>query len=351
MEQNQIYLNKAITENSKVNLIKYFSIEIWNRLGFIYNQNKYLSKKAKYGEVTITQTLIYEILKINFETGNNLIRIEESLNEKSNGADILVEREFSNGYLSFPFQAKLLTTHKKGKNGTYKHFVHSNSRGENQQIDLLISSAENEFESHLAFYLLYNYLEDYTKSALSETKKSYYGMSFCSANYIREKLDFKNFQFSELHPNIGKAFYRFFLDNDDDNNDNGSNSDNPDNHSSYSDIINFFKRFEKDIDEEFIINKLHFKSAEDVFNDKSWNPMESNSVKSFNSNKISNDNDYFRPKYRIILSPQSTKNVDEISLGEILSGDGGSAKEIPTGDTSPKPNEVLLEELDAVIEC
>ncbi len=348
MEQNKSYLINAIEENSKVSLIKYFSIEIWNRLGFIYKHNKYLNKKAKYNEVTITQSIIYEIFKVNFDHEKTLLKIEESLDESSNGADILIVREFSKGYLSFPFQAKLLTTHKRGNNGTYKHFVHSNNGGQNQQIDLLISSAKTNFKSHLAFYLFYNYLEKYTTT---DTKNSYYGLSFCSANFIKDNLSIKNFRFSELHPTNAKPFFKFFIDSNDDDNgiDNSLDPEGPiDNKSSYSDVINFFESFGETINEDDIINNLHFQSAEELNKNDNWNVMGSNLSEFSERKKIYSDEDYFKPKFRIIISPKSDVGTNYESLSDTIKDGGGTSKELPSVENLKGLEEILKEENELV---
>jgi hypothetical protein len=334
MEKNRKYLNNAIAKKSTIELVKYLSIEIWNRLGFIYNQNKFLLQKAKYNEVTITQSLIYEILRINNDENLNLIKIYESTDEKNNGADILIAKEFSKGYLEFPFQAKLLTTYKSGNNGAYKYFKHSNSNGQNQQIDLLLESAKSIFKSHLAFYLFYNFLDKSPKLKLTEKKDSYYGLSYSSADDIKTNLKIENFKFTKLHPSYSKAFYNFFIKSDD----NGGNNLNPtprtddDNLSSYSDVITFFKRHGMDINEKFIVQNLNFKTAEEINSSvEFWSNVE-NQLSNSQKKVTSENKDYFKPKYRIVLVGQSEKNDETKTSNKIITDLGGSGKELPLAE-------------------
>ena len=144
----------AKINKSGVDLIKYASIELWNRIGLTIAFQKKFGFMRIY-EVTLTQNLIYELCKIQYENQLPLVNLYEAKDEETNGTDILVYVNFTQGTLIFPFQAKLLSTFKNKKDGSYKSFWHKNKKG--LQINLFTTNRQNNIRSHLFRQLLFSY--------------------------------------------------------------------------------------------------------------------------------------------------------------------------------------------------
>jgi len=292
---------------SEQDLIKYVSIEIWNRIKFVF---AYTTQKQfmKIYEVTLTQNMIYELFKFNKEHNINLVNLYESVDESANGADILVCIEFDRGTLKFPFQCKLLKTSKSKQDGVYKSFWHNNTNG--LQIDLLNKYAD-DLGSKLGFFLLYNYIEETTKIKKSETEL--YGCSYAPTNIIPNSLSQKSsIKFSDLHPNYAHPFFHFFdRRTDNDSNENDVNGPTPAS-TTFDDVKDFFRKYDLDIDDSFI-SKLTFYSEEDMANDSdNWNEFnEEVKTPQTTSQNYSND---FNPKFRMILVKNPTIQNEEEML-------------------------------------
>ena len=300
IKPSRLYKNLAKSKKSKVNLIKYASIELWNRIGLTMEFQKKIGFMRIY-EVTLTQNLVYELCKFQYENSLSLVNLYEAKDEKTNGTDILVYINFPQGTLIFPFQAKLLTTFKEKKDGSYKSFWHKNENG--LQIDLLKAFA-NDLGSQLGFYLFYNHTSG--NKNINE-KEEFYGCSYISTHALEKSTSRKkNIKFSKIHPKPAKPFYHFFKDDGDSD----SSYDDPSPLKGISnEVIDFFAKQGMDVDEEFI-STLRFYTQEEIAEQNiGWNKISMNDPdknQNFERHKTSNDYDVFNPKYKLILAPSVT---------------------------------------------
>lgn len=251
------YRKRARFLKSSEELIKFVSTDIYNRIGFV---KKYFTKSfLRVYEVTLTQNLVYEILKFEIETGQKLVDIYEAKNENANGADLLMGLQVGTGFLQIPMQAKILDPHVRELNGTYNAFHHSNRSG--IQIELLIDYAQR-CGSRLPLYLLYNYTFGSPYIAAGETEHLY-GCSYLSAEKIPAPILAKNtINFSDFHPDLGKPWHHLFRRRN-----GGNNGNNPVNEPELddpnSDIKEFYSRFGMDVTDEFI-STLTFYTHQDL---------------------------------------------------------------------------------------
>lgn len=251
------YRKRARFLKSSEELIKFVSTDIYNRIGFV---KKYFTKSfLRVYEVTVTQNLVYEILKFEIETGQKLVDFYEAKNENENGADLLLGLQVGTGYLKIPMQAKILNPHVKERNGTYNAFHHKNKKG--MQINLLIDYAQR-CGSRLPLYLLYNYTFGSPDIAAGETEHLY-GCSYLCAEKIPAPILAKNtINFSDFHPSPGKPWYHLFRKRKG-GNDGNDPADGPELNDPNSDIKEFYNRFGMDVTDEFI-STLTFYTHEDL---------------------------------------------------------------------------------------
>ncbi|KXX67412.1 DUF6615 family protein [Flammeovirga sp. SJP92] len=317
LKKSSNYYQEAIKNSSAISLIKYISIETYNRISLIkYSHKVYLDKgeidkELEYigiKEETLTQNIVYELCKFQLENDLQLFKLFESKNEKTNGSDILLTIKFQNGTIKFPFQAKLLTTYTNKKDGSYHHLQHDNSQG--IQIDLLEKFAK-DIGSGIGFYLFYNYTSG-SNSISNGEKEEYYGCSFTNTALVRSSkgnAENKRVKFSELHP-PSKPFYHFFgitpsL--------NETSINNPDGNPNFDDVDKFFK--ENGIDNYKNFDPpLRFYTEEEMNeeNIKYWQDLNSNS-KNYITNNIKKQNE-FNPRYKIdvVSNPISINDEKEI---------------------------------------
>ncbi|MBC7523279.1 MAG: hypothetical protein H7239_02415 [Flavobacterium sp.] len=192
---------------SVCNWFQYFAQETWDRIGYARTR-----RGLEIWETTITQNLIFE-----FHTSKDLynsllprtwgIDILESVNESTNGNDIELFVETTDGILFFAVQAKIIN-HKGFKragmiDGNYPFMNHEVSG--NNQIDLLCDYADRK--GGVPLYLLYNYVKNNFPSknlCYINFEIEQYGCSISNAKNIRAN----NFKggvwaiptFLELHP-------------------------------------------------------------------------------------------------------------------------------------------------------
>jgi hypothetical protein len=295
LSENIKYKQNAIERKSVVDLIKYVSIDIYNRIGFVRN----LSRRQEFirvYEVTLTQNLVYELIKFSKENNLNLVGIYESQNEKMNGSDILLCVKLSRGYIKIPVQAKILNSYVSLKNGNYKEFWHKNKIG--LQFELLDKYAEKT-GSLMALYLLYNYTEK-SKFIDKGEKECYYGCSYISTERISKKYPkVQNVVFGHIHPKLARPFYKLFTGT----NGNGGITTTPTSPSGkYNDIIDFYTKNGVDINESDIINKIRFYTSEEIFSDDSnWENMAETKLSNNRSKTDKININEFSPKYKIVL--------------------------------------------------
>lgn len=172
------------------NLFKQISVDIWNQIHFT---NTY---KLNFGEVTITDNMVYQIWKYAKDTGITNIIIHHAKDEKSNGSDLLYFLEIEPGiYIQFAIQAKKLKIDcKESRYTAMSHLVNSTKK---PQIDILLEYGK--CEKAIPMYMLYNYSE-HPKFA----KREYYGCSLISANFVKAKFSLpitkcKHPTFDDLH--------------------------------------------------------------------------------------------------------------------------------------------------------
>jgi len=295
------YLNYAKDYKSAAELIKYISADIWNRIGFVNNCSS--EEFLRIYEVTITQNLIYEIYKFQKVNKLNLIQIQESKNERTNGSDLLLCVLFDRGVLQIPIQAKIMSANKENDDGIYKYFHHKNKSG--IQIDLLENYAQM-LGSNLAIYLFYNFTNG--SSYIDKNEQEHlYGCSFTATKNLFELKDSQKLYFSSIHPNICKPFYHFFQDggrftigNSSGNSPTGT----------MDDVIDFYKLAGLDIDKSFV-EQLHFYNIEEIYGDDSWGNV--NSI-----DNVNKDNNVFNPKYRMLVGMPQKGDENQALQKEVV---------------------------------
>lgn len=286
------YRKNARNHRSSEELIKFVSTETYNRIGFV---KKYFTKSfLRIYEVTITQNLVYEILKFEIETGQKLVDIYEAKNESTKGADLLMGLQVGTGFLKIPMQAKILDPHVRELNGTYNAFHHSNGTG--VQIDLLNDYAV-ECGSRLPLYLLYNYTFGSPYIEAGETEHLY-GCSYLSAEKIPAPILAKStINFSDFHPSPGKPWHHMFKRRSDGNG--GNNPPNePELDDPNSDIKEFYSRFGMDVTDEFISTLTFYTHEELTAETEQWEHV---TIDNFND-KIKTPR-IKRPFYKMVMQP------------------------------------------------
>jgi hypothetical protein len=156
------------------NWLQYYSVEVWNRIGFVRR-----TKSGRISETTITENLIFEFWKL-AKASRFPIQIYEAKNERVNGSDLEIFVETDKGFLFLPCQAKIL--YENDKYMAINHKV-----GNNEQIQLLIDYADKM--NGIPFYLLYNFSIDKTSEDILSKKTlnfdiSLYGCSMIGADFI-----------------------------------------------------------------------------------------------------------------------------------------------------------------------
>lgn len=310
--KNKDYLkNISKSNNPNVKWFKYFGIEIWNRLGFAHHN----SSKIKYNEVTITQELVYNLFKF-IECKNMqkyMVRIFESKNEKTNGADLVFSMVFKDGIIDIPVQAKVLTTFKKKKEkGIYNHLFHK----EGSQLKNLIEYGENKALGG-SLYLLYNYVIENNASGLN-------GITFCKTKDVGT-LNSKFYSFLHDDNKFAIPIYKLFSDPNNPNGpDDTDNPNGPDKLDSYSDVKAFFKKLNLEVNDEEISKVIITKDR--FLHDDTW-------VSLFDLSQEINTQNSFSPRYRFVFATQSgLKNFQDIFKESYIPG----KKKLGEGDSNVK---------------
>ncbi len=304
IEQNSQYYKDAKDLRSAQDLIKYVSIETYNRIGFVKEYSDENSFMKIY-EVTLTQNMVYEIIKFSKENKLNLVSLYESIDEKTNGSDILICIEFNSGYLKFPFQAKILSSYAKRMDGSYKSFWHENDNG--LQIDLLKEYAIS-LGSYLGFYLPYNF----TKGNINLTEKeSYYGCSYISTDAVEKKYEYNdNVTFNGLNSTgYLKPLYRFFENKD--GSGGGPNFSGTGGGGGNDEVEKFFVSCGKTLTDTELSN-LHFHTQDEIFSDDSnWrNLLEDQGTPSKIIEQSSNEK-VFNPRYKLVLMSKPISRTED----------------------------------------
>lgn len=192
---------------SASDFIKEFSAKTWSDIRFARNHAGII----RLGEVTLTQNLI---LSIAFQYHNfpKSVYLFEARNERANGNDIELFIRNSRGKLiAYPCQAKIVD---KKPNETYSQINHSN-KSSHLQIDALLNYSKRL--RGFPVYLLYNYSEDAIfRRHLVKGIADFYGCSYVPATYLKHYYCPRSTwrtplpTFKDLHPLIGKPFYRLF---------------------------------------------------------------------------------------------------------------------------------------------
>lgn len=300
--QKEYHFDLAKRSNSVIALAKYISIETWDRIWLTNEVNPDILMRT--GEVTLTQNLVYEFIRFNYDAQATLLQIQEAYDERAHGNDLEVCIEFNMGYLRFPVQAKLLSTNKSKIDGIYKHFVHRNQTGE--QFKLLTRYAD-KLGSRLAFYLFYNSV--LRSAATSEDFYYLYGCSMASAHQLQRTIRIDNNPwFSDVHPFCGKPFYRMFGEPEFAE---GPFPDEPPPHgypppdpNPYRDVIRFFNLFGEQLGHEEA-KTLSFIPADKLLHDSNWRSIEI--TDELSPSMSFRQQDLFNPKYRMVIHRPLTK--------------------------------------------
>lgn len=178
-------------------MLKHFSMETWERL----RVSQKFRREVKTYETTITQNLIYEILKIARLTNHPSLRLLEARDESTNGNDLEIFVQYKDGYILFPAQAKSIYP-----SGKYEKINHQS--GGKYQIRALIEYATRR--QGVPVYLFYNYHNEWKDvinwNDLLGFEYDCFGCSLTSANFIEEQYYVGNGRkwkiphFLNLHP-------------------------------------------------------------------------------------------------------------------------------------------------------
>lgn len=276
---------------SVCNWFQYFAQETWDRIGYVRTR-----KGLRIWETTVTQNLIFE-----FHTSKQLynpiipntwgIEILEAVNESSNGNDIELFVQTTDGILFFAVQAKIIN-HKGFKragmvDGNYPNINHIVD-GSNQ-IDLLCDYAARK--GGIPLYLLYNFVNNTFKNqklCKIDFEIEQYGCSISNALNIRTKY-FKNGSwiiptFLNLHPENALPWFTIpccFL--------NKSNSE----------VLEMLDAANVDL------AKIKKFNLFEIRNDSDWKaikPFASNVSRNKEIDGIQSLN--FNPRFRVIVSPE-----------------------------------------------
>jgi hypothetical protein len=173
LEFKKKLINKFRKNPNLCNWLQYYSVEVWNRIGFTRQ-----SKNGRISETTITENLVYEFWKL-AAAARFAVQIYESKNERVNGNDLEIFIETNRGFLFIPCQAKILYENDK-------YMAISHKVGQAEQIQLLIDFANRK--GGIPFYLLYNFsLDNVARKYFFEMEKSdisLYGCSMIGADFI-----------------------------------------------------------------------------------------------------------------------------------------------------------------------
>lgn len=321
MINHSYFRAKASLSRSAVDLIKYVSIDIYNRIGFVH---KYSSDNRlnKLGEETLTENMVYELLKFEIEFKKfKLLHLFESKREDVNGADLLLEIPVGEGYIKVPFQAKKISPYADRKNGRYKSFHHSNSNG--VQSTLLKEFAER-VGSFLPIYLLYNFTSDSPNTEPGEPE-CFYGCSYMNINLLPSAHERGTVKFSNLHPKLAFPFYKLFErpsaggGSDDDNG--GGTSPRDPNERGDSELRRIFELFGVIEPADELLAKVHIYNKDEIFGDtENWQEVYGNETRDQKKSKKYNDLE-FRPRYRLVLlNEPSVRQETELDFTFISGG-------------------------------
>ena len=187
--------------------IKEFSAKTWSDIRFARNKKGII----RLGEVTLTQNLILSIA-YQYHNFPKYVYLFEAINEKANGNDIeLFIRNGMGKLIAYPCQAKIVD---KTPNEIYSQINHSN-KSSHLQINALLKYSREL--GGFPLYLLYNYSKAalFQQKLLKEVADSY-GCSYVPASYLKHRYCPSSVwqkplpSFKDLHPLIGKPFYRLF---------------------------------------------------------------------------------------------------------------------------------------------
>ena len=322
MISNYSYKKKAVKKKSAVELIKYVSIETYNRIGFVHRYSVNPIFLLRTGEVTLTENLLYELHKFSIEKKLTLVRMFEAKNEGKNGADMLLDLPVAGGYIRVPVQAKRLYLGASAQDGSYPMMRHRSG----VQTKLLKAYAAR-LGSFLPLYLLYNYTHGNAMIPASE-KEYYYGCSYLNANHLPVVQPNDDFMFSDLHPSPGKPFYRLFeyFGRNGGGGGKPAPSDDP-----KKELIEFYAHFGVEADDAFLKN-VRIYTREEIFADnENWKDVFSKDLPRDNEEWLYGEG--FDPRYRIVLlsGPEVSGEAD----GNRVS-DGGNANT----DTEADPPQI-----------
>ncbi|WP_158963458.1 DUF6615 family protein [Myroides fluvii] len=301
MISNINYKKDAEKNDSSASLIKYVSVDVYNRIGFVHNKKD--SNFSRMGEVTLTENLIYELHKFEDETKLKFFKIFESEDEKTNGADLILDFPIGDQYISIPIQAKKLTVYKNNKeDGSYKCFVHNNKNG--LQSELLKEYSKN-LGSNLPLYLLYNYTSNSPNLKKSNDAEELFGCSVMNINTFTNNQ--KTVKFSDLHTETAIPFYKLFDFFDRIRKKGNSGPDGPDGSDgpktpmveNFEILKEFYKLFGISLEKKDL-EEIKLNDIAQIFTKEN---------KSYIINNGSKDETIFNPRYRIVLlsEPQSPK--------------------------------------------
>lgn len=332
MVNNYRYKVQARRKLSARDLIKYVSIDIYNRIGFVH-KNGTSKTMIRAGEETLTENMVYELHKFTIETGICLVRLFESIGEDTNGADMLLDIPIANFYIRVPVQAKKISTYKNGTDGSYQSFYHKNTKG--LQSKLLKDYANDVVKSFLPVYFLYNFTSKNKKNIDTGEKEHYYGISYFSLNSkFRNPLG-KTVRFSDLHSEPANPLYKLFEKLGGGNGNGGGSGGggkppvkplNPDNDS----IREFYKRFGMDLADDDIL-KIRRYTQEEIFADTdNWTDLFSTEKKTKGKRKA--ESLEFKPRYRMVLLSDPTISGQD---AEMVLTVGGSSKRLDDVETDP----------------
>ena len=201
---------KLQDEANFVNWASLFAAITWNKIGFARR-----IKGFKIYETSVTQELVFQFY-LSSASRQVPIEIYESRNENANGNDLEIFIETSEGYISFPTQAKILNSKNQ-----YSKINHES--GGRYQIDSLIQYAERN--GGVPLYLLYNHVFDENWNQFIKPDNwldiELYGCSFAPARVLREKfyqedkgqdgvVTWQKPSFQDLHPHFAVPFHTLF---------------------------------------------------------------------------------------------------------------------------------------------
>lgn len=156
-------MNNCFIATNFCDWIDSYQKALWYRIGYSHS-----IKGIKVYETAITQNLVFDLLLKEFKN----VTIYEAVNERVNGADLIVELTCGNLKEIFAVQAKVVK-----KNGKFPTTNHEVGKSKKQQIDLLLDYAKrNKFKAYYMFYC-YDQIKDHPD----------YGICMSEANIIKTK--------------------------------------------------------------------------------------------------------------------------------------------------------------------